>query len=67
MTHTEVLDIRVKACRPRFKAGSELSEKVNLITLNVNQNHHEDSDKECLDVDLKWQVEAKALECDREI
>lgn len=62
MTKTEVLDMRLKACRPRFKAGSELSGKVNLVVINVEQTVNEDKDQECLDIDLKWEVEAELAE-----
>lgn len=56
MQKTEVTDVRIKACRlSRFKAGSELSGKVNLVTLNIDHTVKEDSGKECLDVDLKWE------------
>lgn len=61
---TEVLDVRVKACRPRFKAGSELSGKVNRVILDINQTVKEET--ECLDIDLKWEVEAEGLGCDQE-
>ncbi len=63
MTKTEVLDVRLKACRPHFKAGADLSGKVNRITLNIDQTKHTDMDKECLDIDLKWEVEAELAEC----
>lgn len=62
---TEVLDVRLKACRrPRFKAGSELSSKVNRVVINIDQTMDEDLDKECLDVDLKWEVEAELSDCE---
>lgn len=54
--------MRLKACRPRFKAGSELSGKVNLVVINVEQTVNEDKDQECLDIDLKWEVEAELAE-----
>lgn len=64
MQKTEVTDVRIKACRPsRFKAGSELSGKVNLVTLNIDHTEKEDSGKECLDVDLKWE-ETELIEAD---
>ncbi|XOV67541.1 MAG: hypothetical protein ACFHU9_18155 [Fluviicola sp.] len=64
---TEVLDVRLKACRkPRFKAGSELSGKVNRIVINIDQTVNEELDKECLDVDLKWEVEAEGSGCGQE-
>lgn len=55
MSHTEVLDVRVKALRPKFKAGSELSGKVNMVVLTVTQTEREET--ESLDVDLKWSTE----------
>ena len=63
MQKSEVLDVRVKACRPRFKAGSELSAKVNRVIIDIDQTINENTDKECLDVDLKWEVEAELAEC----
>lgn len=66
MQKSEVLDVRIKACRPRFKAGSDLSAKVNLVTIYVDQTIKEDQDKECMDVDLKWETEAELSDCGQE-
>jgi hypothetical protein len=55
MAYTDELDVRVKAVRPRFKAGSELSGKVNLVVLTINQIDRDE--QESLDVDLKWTTE----------
>ena len=63
MQKSEVLDVRIKACRPRFKAGSELSGKVNRVILDINQTSNESMEKECLDIELKWEVEAELAEC----
>lgn len=42
----EDLDIQVKATRrPRFKAGSELSGKVNRISIDVDQDETADAEK----------------------
>jgi hypothetical protein len=42
----EDLDIQVKATRrPRFKAGAELSGKVNRISIDVDQDETADADK----------------------
>lgn len=60
MTKTETTDVRIKVCRrPRFKAGSELSGKVNMVAINIDQTMEENSDMECLDVDVKWETEAE--------
>lgn len=64
MTKGEVTDVRIKVCRrPRFKAGADLSGKVNRITINVDQTVKEESDTECLDVDVKWETEAEMADC----
>lgn len=66
MQKQEVLDVQVKACRrPRFKAGSDLSGKVNRLVLNIDQTV--DGDKECVAVNLKWVESAEANDCDGEI
>jgi hypothetical protein len=62
MQKSEVLEVKLKACRPRFKAGSELSGKVNRITVDIDQVLHEES--ECLDIDLKWEVKGDSLDCE---
>jgi hypothetical protein len=64
MQKSEVLNVSVKACRPRFKAGSELSAKVNRVILDIDQTVN--GDIECLDVDLKWEVTAEQIGCDQE-
>lgn len=67
MTKTETTDVRIKVCRrPRFKAGSELSGKVNLVMINIDQTVKEDSDTECLDVDVKWETEAELTDTSAE-
>ena len=62
MQKSEVLEVKLKACRPRFKAGSELSGKVNKITLNIDQELQDEN--ECLDIDLKWEVTGEGLDCE---
>lgn len=60
MTKTEVMDVQIKARRrPRFKAGSELSGKVNRVAITIDQNSNEDADAESLDIGLKWETEAE--------
>lgn len=67
MTKSETTDVRIKVCRrPRFKAGSELSGKVNKITINIDQMEKPEVDTECLDVDLKWETEAEVSDCGAE-
>ena len=58
MQESEVMNVQLKACRPRFKAGSELSGKVNFVSLDVEQTVDADSNEECLDINLKWEVRA---------
>jgi len=66
MQKKEVLDVQVRACRrPRFKAGSDLSGKVNRLVLDINQTI--DGDQECVGVNLKWVESADASDCDGEI
>lgn len=66
MQKQEVLDVQVKACRrPRFKAGSELSSKVNLVALDVD--HSMDEDQECVQLNLKLVASANVADCDGEI
>tara|TARA_B110000908_G_C9911539_1_gene295596 strand:- start:229 stop:417 length:189 start_codon:yes stop_codon:yes gene_type:complete len=62
MQKSEVLEVKLKACRPRFKAGSELTGKVNRITVDIDQVMHDE--KECLDIDLKWEVTGEGLDCE---
>lgn len=66
MQKSEVLDVRIKACRPRFKAGSDLSSKVNLVVINVDQTVNETTDKECMDVNLKWETRAEEADCSQD-
>lgn len=63
MTKSESLNLKVKACRPRFKAGSELSGKVNLVEINVTQTEQLDADRECLDAELNWETKAELADC----
>jgi hypothetical protein len=62
MQKSEVLEVKLKACRPRFKAGSELSGKVNRITVDIDQVM--EGENECLDIDLKWEVTGEGLDCE---
>jgi hypothetical protein len=62
MQKSEVLEVKLKACRPRFKAGSELSGKVNRITVDIDQVM--EAENECLDIDLKWEVTGEGLDCE---
>ena len=62
MQKSEVLEVKLKACRPRFKAGSELSGKVNRITVDIDQVIEDEN--ECLDIDLKWEVTGEGLDCE---
>ncbi|MFT6923345.1 MAG: hypothetical protein ACJA1C_002358 [Crocinitomicaceae bacterium] len=62
MQKSEVLEVKLKACRPRFKAGSELSGKVNRITVDIDQVI--EAENECLDIDLKWEVTGEGLDCE---
>lgn len=64
MQNTEVLNVSLKACRPRFKAGSELSGKVNRVIIDIDQTLNDGT--ECLDVGLKWETKADQLGCDPE-
>lgn len=66
MQKEEVLDVQVKACRrPRFKAGSELSGKVNRVIVDIDQVV--EGDQECVAVNLKWVETGEASDCDGEI
>lgn len=67
MQKQEVLDVQVKACRRpvRFKAGSELSSKVNFVSLDVD--HSMDEDQECVQLNLKLVASADVADCDGEI
>ena len=66
MQKQEVLDVQVKACRrPRFKAGSDLSGKVNRLILDIDQVV--EGDQECVSVNLKWVESGEASDCDAEI
>jgi len=65
MQKEEVLDVQVKACRQRFKAGSDLSGKVNRLILDIDQVV--DGDQECVSVNLKWIESGEASDCDIEI
>ena len=62
MQKSEVLEVKLKACRPRFKAGSELTGRVNKIILNIDQVLEDEN--ECLDIDLKWEVTGEGLDCE---
>ena len=62
MQKSEVLEVKLKACRPRFKAGSELTGKVNRITVDIDQVM--EGENECLDIDLKWEVTGEGLDCE---
>lgn len=67
MTKSETTDVSVKVRRrPRFKAGSELSGKVNKITINIDQTEKPEVNTECLDIDLKWETEAEVSDCEAE-
>lgn len=63
MTKSESLNLKVKACRPRFKAGSELSSKVNRVEIIVNETEQLDADRECIDTELNWETEAELADC----
>lgn len=64
MTKTEITEVSIKACRrPKFKAGAELSGKVNRIEINIDHNMNTVADMECVDVDFKWETEAKLPDC----
>lgn len=62
MQKSESMQVRIKACGARFKAGSELSAKVNLVELNIEQVDNPETEKSCLDVDFKWDQEAELLD-----
>jgi hypothetical protein len=62
MQKSEVLEVKLKACRPRFKAGSELSGKVNRITVDIDQVM--EGEYEGLVIDLKWEVTGEGLDCE---
>ncbi|MBD3638032.1 MAG: hypothetical protein HUJ25_11825 [Crocinitomicaceae bacterium] len=54
------LDIIFKATKkPRFKAGSELSAKVNLVDINLNQ----ESTEEMESIEVKVKV-VETIDCD---
>lgn len=64
MTKTEVTDVHIKACRKaNFKAGADLSKKVNRIAIDIEQSFNEELNKECLNVDLKWVGESEGADC----
>ena len=48
-----VLDIKAKKS-PRFKAGSELSSKVNLVAIELNEETTEDAELFELKLELKF-------------
>ncbi|GAA0875194.1 hypothetical protein GCM10009118_16030 [Wandonia haliotis] len=63
MTKSETTDVSVKVRRrPRFKAGSDLSGKVNKVGIDINQTVEEDSDAECLDIVVKWETDAELMD-----
>ncbi len=63
MTKSKSLNLKVKACRPRFKAGSDLSSKVNRVEIIVNETEQLDADRECIDTELNWETEAELADC----
>lgn len=53
----EELDIQVKATRrPRFKAGAELSSKVNLVIIDVDQEQTVDSESITIKVKIESDI-----------
>lgn len=67
MKKIELTELHLKACRkPRFKAGADLAKKVNRILIHVDHTVSNESDSECLDVDLEWESEAEVSDCNDE-
>lgn len=53
----EDLDIQVKATRrPRFKAGAELSGKVNMVLIDVNQEQTLDAESITIKVKIESEI-----------
>lgn len=63
--YNEDLNIEVKATKkPRFKAGAELSGKVNKISIDVDQDQTNDSESIGIKLTISSEVcEAKAENC----
>lgn len=62
--NTAFMDVQIKARRrPRFKAGSDLSSRVNRVVITIDELWNEDGDSDGLDVGLKWETEVGLGDC----